>query len=224
MKKQGGRASLTILVLLTTDKVILLTNKHPKAAGAFLDFKHANDVREKAKGKDAHPLIIYINLESKKDLDYDTMMEFSNALGSESTLLPTTPHLPTLFVFPGCEEGTGRVGTHTKTNGVACMIRHGGGGRATVKGSVERVGVHKRACNGKAGRRGTQKKRRLGFVIRYTKKEIEAHLETCNQKPVQKTQMSQSPLHFTLRQENEKCGHGTVHCCSRFRKLKAGVL
>ena len=41
------------------------------------------------------------------------------------------------------------MGTHTKTNGVACMIRHGGGGSATVKGSVERVGVHKRACNGK---------------------------------------------------------------------------
>ena len=68
--------------------------KHRKIAGrSLIDFvKHANDVREKAKGKDAHPLIIYINLESKKDLDYDTMMEFSNALGSESTLLSSKTH------------------------------------------------------------------------------------------------------------------------------------
>ena len=54
--------------------------------------KHANDVREKAKGKDAHPLIIYINLESKKDLDYDTMMDFADSLGSQATMLSSKTH------------------------------------------------------------------------------------------------------------------------------------
>ena len=48
---------------------------------------HASNIYEKAKGKDAHPLIIYINLESKKDLDYDTMMDFAGALGGFRTML-----------------------------------------------------------------------------------------------------------------------------------------
>ena len=66
--------------------------KHRKVAGKnFLDFiKLANQVREAdlvEKGKDAHPLIIYIALESKKDLNYDTMKEFSGAFGSVATML-----------------------------------------------------------------------------------------------------------------------------------------
>ena len=66
---------------------------HPKRHRNLLDFvKHAKNVRKKAKGKDAHPLIIYINLESKKDLDYDTMMDFAGALGSKATMLSSKTH------------------------------------------------------------------------------------------------------------------------------------
>ena len=36
-------------------------------------------------------------------------------------------------MFPGCEEGTARVATHSKTNGVACMI-----GVAALTGGVNR--------------------------------------------------------------------------------------
>ena len=61
---------------------------HPKRHRNFLDFvKHANNIRKKARGEDAHPLIIYIALESKKDLKYDTMMEFAGAFGSVATML-----------------------------------------------------------------------------------------------------------------------------------------
>ena len=53
----------------------------------FINFvNHANEVRKKAK-KDAHQLIIYITLESKDELDFDTMKEFGKAFGSVATLL-----------------------------------------------------------------------------------------------------------------------------------------
>ena len=61
---------------------------HPKRHRNLLDFvKHAKNIRKKARGEDAHPLIIYITLESKKDLDYETMMDFAGAFSSVATLL-----------------------------------------------------------------------------------------------------------------------------------------
>ena len=70
--------------------------KHPKALDDFADFiKHANQVRTrkaeaeaekaeagKAKGKDAHPLIIYITLDSKKNkLSYESMVAIAESVG-----------------------------------------------------------------------------------------------------------------------------------------------
>ena len=63
--------------------------KHQAACDGFVDFvAQANKVRMKAKkGENAHPLIIYITLESKKDLDYQTMIEFADGFSSVATML-----------------------------------------------------------------------------------------------------------------------------------------
>ena len=66
---------------------------HPKRRKNITDFVgHADKIRRETKGKDAHPLIIYITLESKEALEYDTMMEFSGAFGSLGTLLSSKTH------------------------------------------------------------------------------------------------------------------------------------
>ena len=63
--------------------------KHKAACNGFVDFvAQANKVRMEAKkGKNAHPLIIYITLESKNDLDYETMIEFADSFSSVATML-----------------------------------------------------------------------------------------------------------------------------------------
>ena len=65
---------------------------HEAASADFLDFvARANKVRMEAKKaeqvENAHPLIIYITLESKKDLDYQTMIEFADGFSSVATVL-----------------------------------------------------------------------------------------------------------------------------------------
>ena len=61
-------------------------NKRERNLVKFVN--HANEVWKKARGKDyAHPLIIYITLESKYDLDSDTMKDFSGTFSSLPTLL-----------------------------------------------------------------------------------------------------------------------------------------
>ena len=66
--------------------------KHEAASDDFLDFvARANKVRMEAKKakqvENAHPLIIYITLESKKDLDYQTMIKFADGFSSVATML-----------------------------------------------------------------------------------------------------------------------------------------
>ena len=60
---------------------------HTKALPGFLHFvKHANEVRKRTR-KDSHPLIIYFNLESKEDIDFDTMKDLGACFGSVATML-----------------------------------------------------------------------------------------------------------------------------------------
>ena len=56
---------------------------HPRRQPGFINFiKHANEVRKKAKGEKAHPLIIYITLDTKDDsLSYKTMRNIAVAVG-----------------------------------------------------------------------------------------------------------------------------------------------
>ena len=66
--------------------------KHKDAHNGFNDFiRHANKVRMEAKKaeqvENAHPLIIYINLEIKDDLDYETLIEFADGFGAVATML-----------------------------------------------------------------------------------------------------------------------------------------
>ena len=71
--------------------------KHPEAESSFTKFiKHANQVRmkakeaEKAKGKDVHPLIIYITLDSKKrKLSYEAMVAIAESVGGMASNLST---------------------------------------------------------------------------------------------------------------------------------------
>ena len=57
--------------------------KHREAHSDFTDFiKHANEVRKRAKKEKAHPLIIYITLDTKNaKLSYDTMHDIAVAVG-----------------------------------------------------------------------------------------------------------------------------------------------
>ena len=58
---------------------------HPRRSGYpdFVNFiQHANEVRKKAKGEKAHPLIIYITLDTKEDsISYKTMQNIASAVG-----------------------------------------------------------------------------------------------------------------------------------------------
>ena len=67
--------------------------EHPESDGNFLDFvKKASEARKAATGENAHPLIIYIMLESKNDLDYSTMEDFAKAFASVGTQLSSKTH------------------------------------------------------------------------------------------------------------------------------------
>ena len=73
---------------------------HPKRLSGFLQFiKHAKKVRQRAR-KDAHPLVLYITLESKDDLDFDTMVAFARSFGSQATMLSSkTDSCKTILEF-----------------------------------------------------------------------------------------------------------------------------
>ena len=55
--------------------------RHPKAHSNFVEFMtHANEVRKQAKGKDAHPLIIYFDVSSGYSLDHKAMVRIAQGV------------------------------------------------------------------------------------------------------------------------------------------------
>ena len=67
---------------------------HPKAHSDFVDFlTHANEVRKQAKGKDAHPLIIYFEIDSgHAPLDHQAMVDIAEGVGEVARDISSVPN------------------------------------------------------------------------------------------------------------------------------------
>ena len=70
------------------------SRKHPKAHSDFVDFlAHANEVRKQAKGKDAHPLIIYFDIDSSHSpLDHKAMVDIAQGVGEVARDISSVPN------------------------------------------------------------------------------------------------------------------------------------